>query len=139
MERKKAFRATLPFFFEISGYLFPSFHMTLQKVTQFSIFLANLPLLLFVFVFYFFSILYKKSVLKFSTPKSPLSVCKHAKLPQTLCNPMEYSLPGSSVHGIVQAKILEWVIMPSSRVCSRPRDGTRVSSVSCIGRQVLYH
>ena len=40
----------------------------------------------------------------------------------TLCDPMDYSLPGSSVHGILQAKILEWVAMPSSRGSSRPRD-----------------
>ena len=33
----------------------------------------------------------------------------------TLCDPMDCSLPGSSVHGILQARILEWVAMPSSR------------------------
>ena len=44
---------------------------------------------------------------------------------------------GSSVHGILQARILEWVAMPSSRGSSRPWDQTRVSYVSCIGRQVL--
>ena len=33
----------------------------------------------------------------------------------TLCNPMDYSPPGSSVHGILQARILEWVAVPSSR------------------------
>ena len=33
----------------------------------------------------------------------------------TLCNPMNYSLPGSSVHGIVQVRILEWVAIPFSR------------------------
>ena len=32
----------------------------------------------------------------------------------TLCDPMDYSLPGSSVHGIIQARILQWVAMPSS-------------------------
>ena len=53
----------------------------------------------------------------------------------TLCDPMVYSLPGSSVHGILQARILEWVAMPSSRGCSRPRDRTRVSSGShMVGR-----
>ena len=45
--------------------------------------------------------------------------------------------PGSSVHGILQARKLEWVAMPSFRGSSRPR--TCVSYVSCIGRQVLYH
>ena len=49
------------------------------------------------------------------------------------------SPPGSSVHGIFQARILKWVTMPSSRRSSQPRDRTSVSSISCIGRQVLYH
>ena len=40
--------------------------------------------------------------------------------------------------GILQARILEWVAMPSSRGSSQPRDGTWVSYVSGIGRQVLY-
>ena len=56
----------------------------------------------------------------------------HAKLLQlclTRCNPMDFSLPGSSVHGIFQTRILEWVVMPSSRVSSLPRDRARVSYV----------
>ena len=43
----------------------------------------------------------------------------------TLCDPMACSLPGPSVHGILQARILEWVAMPSSRGSSQPRDQTR--------------
>ena len=39
----------------------------------------------------------------------------------TLCNPMECSLPGSSVHGILQARILEWVEVPFTRRSSQPR------------------
>ena len=57
----------------------------------------------------------------------------------TLCDPMDCSLPGSSVHGILQARLLEWVAMPSSGGCSRPRDQTCISSVSCTGRWVLYY
>ena len=53
----------------------------------------------------------------------------------TLCNPMDHSPPGSSVHGILQARILEWVAMPSSRGPSQPRDQT---CISCIGRWILY-
>ena len=45
----------------------------------------------------------------------------------TLCDPMGCSPPGSSVHGILQARILEWVAMLSSRVSSWPRDRTQVS------------
>ena len=43
-----------------------------------------------------------------------------------LCSPMDCSLPGFSVHGILQARILEWVAVPSSRGLSQPRDQTRV-------------
>ena len=50
----------------------------------------------------------------------------------TLCDPMDYSLPGSLVHGILQARILEGVAMPSFRASAHPRDQTRVSCVSCI-------
>ena len=53
--------------------------------------------------------------------------CMHAKLVQSspiLCNPMVHRLPGFSVHGISQGKILEWVAMPSSRGSSQPRNRT---------------
>ena len=49
----------------------------------------------------------------------------------TLCDPTDYSPPGSSVHGILQARTLEWVAMPSSRASSRPRDRTHDSCSSC--------
>ena len=45
----------------------------------------------------------------------------------TLCDPMDCSLPGFSVHGILQARILEWIAIPSSRGSSQPRD--RISSI----------
>ena len=57
----------------------------------------------------------------------------------TLHNPMDCSLPGSSVHRILQARLLEWVAMLSSRGSSRPKDQTLVSHMSCFGRRVLYH
>ena len=55
-----------------------------------------------------------------------------------LCDPMDCSPPGSSVHGILQARILEWIDISSPEGYSPPRDQTRISYVSCIGRQVLY-
>ena len=70
------------------------------------------------------------------------SVCMCAKLFQscpTLCNPMDCSLQGFSVHRISQARILEWVAMPSSRGSSPPRNLTWVSYISCTCRWVLYH
>ena len=57
----------------------------------------------------------------------------------TLCDPMDCSPPGSSVQGIFQARILEWMAISSSRGSSWPRDQTQVSCISCIGRQILYH
>ena len=53
----------------------------------------------------------------------------------TLCNPTNCSPPGSSVHGILQARIPEWIAISSSRGSSQPRDWTRIS---CISRQILY-
>ena len=55
----------------------------------------------------------------------------------TLCDPMDCSPPGSSVHGILQARIPEWVAMPSSRGSSGPRDRTCVSCVSCSSRPFI--
>ena len=57
----------------------------------------------------------------------------------TLCDSMNYSPPGSSVHGILQARILEWTAISFSRGPSQPRNQTYVSCVSCIARQILYH
>ena len=57
----------------------------------------------------------------------------HTKLLQlclTLCDPTDWSLPGSSVHGILQARTLEWVAMPSSRGSSQPRDQTQISCIA---------
>ena len=57
----------------------------------------------------------------------------------TLCDPMDCSPPGSSVHGIFQATILEWVALPSSRGSSRPSNQASLSYVSCIVRWAFYH
>ena len=60
----------------------------------------------------------------------------HVQSCLTLCNPMDCSPLSSSVYGIFQGRILEWVAMPSSRGSSRPRDQI---CIFCIGRQILYH
>ena len=52
----------------------------------------------------------------------------------TLWEPMDCSQPGSSIHGILQASILEWIAIPFSRGSSQPRDGTQFSQI----RQILY-
>ena len=55
--------------------------------------------------------------------------CLVTKLCSTLCDLMDYSLPGSSVHGISLARILEWIAMSPSRGSSQPKDQTRVSCI----------
>ena len=65
----------------------------------------------------------------------------HAQLLQscpTLCDPMDCSPPGSSVHGILQARILEWVVMPSFRGSSWPWNRIRISQRLLHWRQILY-
>ena len=57
----------------------------------------------------------------------------------TLCDPVDCSPPGSSVHGITQARILEWAAISCSRESFWPRDQTHISCISCTGRQILYH
>ena len=59
-------------------------------------------------------------------------VCSVTQLCPTVCDPMDGSPSGSSVHGILQARILEWVAISSSRGSSQPRDQTCISCVSCI-------
>ena len=70
-------------------------------------------------------------------------VCVYAKLLQscpTLCSPKDCSLPGFFVHGILQARPLEWVAMLSSRVSSPPRiELSSLMSPALAGRQVLYY
>ena len=52
---------------------------------------------------------------------------------------MDCSPPGSFVHGILPARILEWVAISSSRGSFQPRDLTHICYVSCVGRPILYH
>ena len=70
-------------------------------------------------------------IIFFEAKKS--SISEVTQLCLTLCDPASYSLPGSSIHGIFQARILKWVAISFSRGSSQPRDGARFF---CIGRQV---
>ena len=56
----------------------------------------------------------------------------------TVCDPMDYSLLGSSVSGILHARILEWVPMPSTRGSSQPKEWTCVSCISSIAGRIRY-
>ena len=59
-------------------------------------------------------------------------MCSDAQSRLTLCNPMDCSPPGSSVQGILQARILEWVAISSSRASSQPRDQTCSCYISAL-------
>ena len=65
--------------------------------------------------------------------ENPLQRDSHA------CDPVNCSLPGSSVHGIFQVRILEWVAISYSKQSSWPRDQTCVSCVSCMARRIIHH
>ena len=98
---------------------------------------------------FFLPSFYHKSFFAFSpwlsTKTHPSYVCVHSfctyhcsvvQSHPTLHDPMNCSPPGSSAHGIFQARILEWVAISFFRGSSRSRNRTHIS---CIGRQILYH
>ena len=96
----------------LDAYLTCKFILTYVSATNYIINSTNLNI-------------WKKKVKVLVTPLCP-----------TLCDPMDCSLPGSSLHGIFQARILECIAIPFCSGCSGLRDHTLVSS---IGRQILYH
>ena len=68
----------------------------------------------------------------------PVSVCAQSfKSAPPLCDPVDCSPSGSSLYGILQARILEWVAMNSSRGSFQPRDRTQVSCISCTAGRFL--
>ena len=77
--------------------------------------------------------------LHMETSLQRMHACSVTRSCQTLCNPIDCSPPDSSVHGILQAAMLELVAVSYSRGFSWPRDWTHISCISCIGRQTLYH
>ena len=81
----------------------------------------------------------KKLILKFIQGGKWKVKVLVAQLCPTLGNAIDCSFPGSSFHGILQVRILEWVAMPSSRGSSWSRDWTHIPPVSWIGSWILYH
>ena len=78
------------------------------------------------------------SILAWRIPRTDSDTTKWPTLSRGK-KPTDCSPEGSSVHGILRARILDWLAMPFSRGSSWPRDQTLVSFISCIGRWVLYH
>ena len=74
---------------------------------------------------FIFKVGHQKLELKISVRAAPVACALQSCL--TLCDPIDCSLSGSSVHGILQARILEWIAIPSSRGSSEPRDQTCIS------------
>ena len=62
--------------------------------------------------------------------------CSDAKYSPSFCNPMDCSPPGSSVHGILPTRILEWVVISSLSESPQFRN---LTGISCTCRQILYH
>ena len=86
-----------------------------------------------VFFFFFFSLSLERMITQLNL--NSVKERKWKKVAQscpTLCDPMDYSLPGSSIHGIFQARILEWIAISFCRRSSRPRDSTQISRI--VGR-----
>ena len=79
---------------------------------------------------------YLLATFSLSLPRPATATAKSLQSCPTLCDPIDGSPPGSAVLGILQARILEWVAMPSFKESSQPRDQIRVS---CIARWILSH
>ena len=81
----------------------------------------------------------KKSLRPLIRVFSCVCMCSVTESCLTLFDPMDCSLPGSSVHGMLQARILALVAISSSRGSSQPRDQNYFFCASCTGRWILYH
>ena len=102
--------------------------------------LVSAQILAFLAILYKIAILYPSYTALVFLHSNYHFLCAHAKLLQscwTHCNPIVCSPLGSSVYGILQARILEWVAMVSSKRSFQSKRQTHISYVSCISSQVL--
>ena len=81
----------------------------------------------------------KMQILPFLNNKSKLKCAKSLQLCPILCDPMYCSPPGSSVHGILQARNLEWGASSSSKRSSHPRDQTCIRYTSCFSGWIFKY
>jgi len=86
----------------------------------------------FFFSFAMFSLVYIHlfEILNYIPNRLNQRISEIVQLCPTLCDPMDYRLLGSSIHGIFQARVLEWVAISSCRVSSQPRDQTQVFCIA---------
>ena len=80
-----------------------------------------------------------KALARPASPSSVTGPCACTQSCLTLCNSIGHGPPGSSIHGIFQARILEWDAISFSRASSWLKNQTQVSCISCIGRRILDH
>jgi len=117
------------FSYLLSVIVIPPFFVSL------TIFMSNISTC-FSFFFFFFILPISSHIFTsniFVHFLETISYCVKVKVTQlclTLCDPMDCSPPGSSIHGILQARILEWVAIPFSRGSSQPRNQTWVSCIA---------
>ena len=104
---------------------------------------SRLQFILNIIIMIFWSWFHKypnwTNLIYFSFTHHGSHVCVCTQFCPTLCDSIDCSPPGSTVHWIFQARILQWVAGFYSRGSSQPRDRTHISYVSFIGRQILYH
>jgi len=118
---------------------FPFFFVSLARALSFLWSLQKTSLLVSLIFLYWFSIFNLIPALLYTLSFLVLAVQLLSRVQPALCNPMDCSPPGSSVHGILQERKLEWVAMPSSRGSSWPSSQSHMSWGSSIGRRILYH
>ena len=123
--------------------LFISYYCSLsinpQKLQKLRNHVVLFPMITFLFIsnpFYFHPTEYTDSEMPDLLWNN---VCLVSQLCLGLCDLLDCSPPGSSVQGIPQARILEWVSISSSRGSSPPKDPTHASCVSWADRWILYH
>ena len=137
----------------ISFYIFKGYLHFYLDCLFLSLTPLSIKLLVFCFSTFRYCLFAKIFLLKYSwfiiiiaKPFSFTHTCVHAYVHAqslqsypTLCGPMNCDPPVSSVHGILQARILELVAMPYSRGSSWPKDQICISYIAQIGRQFLYY
>ena len=125
------FESLRPFLYSSSVYschLFVRYSASVRSCTM-PIFALNVHLVFPIFLKSFLVF----PILSFSSISLHCSLKKQSEFDQlcpTLCDPMDCSLPGFSVYGIFQARVLEWVAISFSKGSSRPRDWIRVSGIA---------
>ena len=107
---------------------FPSVELNVNEIEQCVVFCIWLLWSHITFWSFINIVIYNRSSFYFTS--SITSVCLVTQSCLTVCDPMDCSPPGSSVQGVLQARILEWVVMPSSKGSSQPGNQTQIFHIA---------